>query len=95
LDDGEISADVFAVVQSMYMADPKLLDGLRLDIKQKFTPEELAQRRAEGKPSPMGAFAPFERVVYLYTGTKGVTDPMTIRHELTHTLEQLMTPVSA
>jgi hypothetical protein len=92
LDEGEISADVFAVVQSMYMADPKLLDGLRLDIKQKFTPEELAQRRAEGKPSPMGAFAPFERVVYLYTGTKGVTDPMTIRHELTHTLEQLMTP---
>jgi hypothetical protein len=95
LDEGEISADVFAVVQSMYMADPKLLDGLRLDVKQKFTPEELAQRRAEGKPSPMGAFAPFERVVYLYTGTKGVTDPMTIRHELTHTLEQLMTPVSA
>jgi hypothetical protein len=93
LDEGEISADVFAVVQSMYMADPKLLDGLRLDVKQKFTPEELAQRRAEGKPSPMGAFAPFERVVYLYTGTKGVTDPMTIRHELTHTLEQLMTPV--
>jgi hypothetical protein len=92
LDEGEISADVFAVVQSMYMADPKLLDGLRLDVKQKFTPEELAQRRAEGKPSPMGAFAPFERVVYLYTGTKGVTDPMTIRHELTHTLEQLMTP---
>jgi hypothetical protein len=92
LDEGEISADVFAVVQSMYMADPKLLDGLRLDITQKFTPEELAQRRAEGKPSPMGAFAPFERVVYLYTGTKGVTDPMTIRHELTHTLEQLMTP---
>jgi hypothetical protein len=93
LDEGEISADVFAVVQSMYMADPKLLDGLRLDVKQKFTPEELAQRRAEGKPSPMGAFAPFERVVYLYTGTKGVTDPMTIRHELTHTLEQMMTPV--
>jgi hypothetical protein len=92
LDEGEISADVFAVVQSMYMADPKLLDGLRLDVKQKFTPEELAQRRAEGKPSPMGAFAPFERVVYLYTGTKGVTDPMTIRHELTHTLEQMMTP---
>jgi hypothetical protein len=92
LDEGEISADVFAVVQSMYMADPKLLDGLRLDVKQKFTPEELAQRRAEGKPSPMGAFAPFERVVYLYTGTKGVADPMTIRHELTHTLEQLMTP---
>jgi hypothetical protein len=92
LDEGEISADVFAVVQSMYMADPKLLDGLRLDVKQKFTPEELAQRRAEGKPSPMGAFAPFERVVYLYTGTKGVTGPMTIRHELTHTLEQLMTP---
>jgi GNAT superfamily N-acetyltransferase len=93
LDEGEISADVFAVVQSMYMADPKLLDGLRLDVKQKFTPEELAQRRAEGKPSPMGAFAPFERVVNLYTGTKGVTDPMTIRHELTHTLEQMMTPV--
>jgi hypothetical protein len=95
LDEGEISADVFAVVQSMYMADPKLLDGLRLDVKQKFTPEELAQRRAEGKPSPMGAFAPFERVVYLYTGTKGVTDPMTIRHELTHTLEQMMTPAPA
>jgi hypothetical protein len=92
LDEGEISADVFAVVQSMYMADPKLLDGLRLDVKQKFTPEELAQRRAEGKPSPMGAFAPFERVVNLYTGTKGVTDATTIRHELTHTLEQMMTP---
>jgi hypothetical protein len=91
-DNGEISADVLAVIQSVYMTNPKLLDGLSLDITQKFSPEEIAQRRAEGKKFPIGAFKPFERLVKLYTGTEGVTDPQTIRHELTHTLEQLMTP---
>lgn len=92
VDEGALSADVFAVIQAMYMEDPKLLDGLRLDVKQRYSPEEIKQRQAEGLKTPVGAFAPLERIVNLYTGTKGVTNPLTIRHEITHTLEQMMTP---
>jgi hypothetical protein len=87
-----ISADVFAVIQAMYMDDPKLLEGLRLSIKPEFTPEEALLRSAYGYPRASGAFESFRRVVYLYTGTKGVDNPSTIRHEITHTLEQMMTP---
>jgi hypothetical protein len=87
-----ISADVFAVIQAMYMDDPKLLEGLRLSIKPEFTPEEALLRSAFGYPRSSGAFESFRRVVYLYTGTKGVDNPATIRHEITHTLEQMMTP---
>ncbi len=87
-----ISEDVFAVIQAVYMDDPKLLEGLRLSVKPEFSPDETLLRRAFGMPRAAGAFVPFQRIVKLYTGSRGVEDPITIRHELTHTLEQMMTP---
>lgn len=86
-----ISADVFSVIQAMYMDDPKLLEGLRLSIKPEFSPSEDLLRRAYGIRGAAGAFTAFQRMIYLYTGTRGVTDPKTIRHEVTHSLEQMMT----
>jgi hypothetical protein len=34
---------------------------------------------------------PIKRLVTLYKGTAGVERPMTIRHELSHAMEQMMT----
>jgi viroplasmin and RNaseH domain-containing protein len=90
--DQAISHDVFAVIQAVYMDDPKLLEGLRLSIKPEFKPDEALLRKAFGIPRASGSFTPFQRIVSLYTGTRGVNNPITIRHEITHTLEQMMTP---
>jgi hypothetical protein len=90
--DQAISPDVFAVIQAVYMDDPKLLEGLRLSIKPEFKPDEALLRKAFGIPRASGSFTPFQRIVSLYTGTRGVNNPITIRHEITHTLEQMMTP---
>jgi DNA-binding protein H-NS len=87
-----ISPEVFAVIQAVYMDDPKLLEGLRLSIKPEFSKQDQELRRAFGmKRQTAGTFMPMQRLINLYTGTRGVTSPMTIRHELTHTLEQMMT----
>jgi viroplasmin and RNaseH domain-containing protein len=90
--EAKISPDVFAVIQAVYMDDPKLLEGLRLSIKPEFKPDEALLRKAFGIPRASGSFTPFQRIVSLYTGTRGVNNPITIRHEITHTLEQMMTP---
>lgn len=81
-DNGNISADVLNVIQTAYQKNPELLEGLLLSVK---TP-------GEGKGGTAGEFIPWTRIVRLYKGTSGVDDPVTIRHELTHTLEQMMTP---
>jgi DNA-binding protein H-NS len=87
-----ISPEVFAVIQAVYMDDPKLLEGLRLSIKPEFSKQDQELRRAFGmKRQTAGTFMPMQRLINLYTGTRGVTSPATIRHELTHTLEQMMT----
>jgi DNA-binding protein H-NS len=87
-----ISPEVFAVIQAVYMDDPKILEGLRLSIKPEFSKEDQELRRAFGmKRQTAGTFMPMQRLINLYTGTRGVTNASTIRHELTHTLEQMMT----
>jgi hypothetical protein len=86
-----ISEDVFAVIQAMYMDDPNLLEGLRLSVKPQFSSEDAMVRRAYKFRGAAGSFQPFTRLVALYTGTKGVTDPVTVRHEVCHSLEQMMT----
>ena len=80
--DGEISKDVFDVIHWMWNNSPALLTGLKFQIRKPTAKEEGAT----------GSFNPMERLVRLYKGTEGVTDPETARHELTHTLEQMMTP---
>jgi predicted RNA methylase len=82
LRDGEISQDVFNVIHWMWNNSPALLTGLKLQIRKPTSKEEGAT----------GSFNPLDRLVRLYKGTEGVTDPETARHELTHTLEQMMTP---
>jgi hypothetical protein len=74
-----ISQEVYDVIQAVYKKNPKLLDGLKLSIT----------KLPEGK-SATGEFKPYSRLVYLYKDTSGIEDPSTIRHELTHTLEQMM-----
>jgi hypothetical protein len=75
-----LSPDVFATIQAAYIKTPWILEGLKLSIK---TPKQ--GDRASG------IFLPYERVVRLYSGTTGVEDPVTPRHELMHSLEQMMT----
>ena len=82
-DKGNISEDVFNVIKTAYDKMPELLGGLLLSVK---APTGSRRGRAAGQ------FLPFTRVVRLFKGTSGVTDPVTIRHELTHSLEQMMTP---
>jgi hypothetical protein len=80
-DKGDISAEVLATIQEAYNKTPFILNGIRLSIK---TPKK------EGRE--IGNFNPFARIVTLWNGTKGVKKPETIRHELMHSLEQMMTP---
>lgn len=81
-DAGNISKEVLDVIQAAYKQQPGLLNGLKLSIKQ----------APEGAGRVAGAFLNMSRIVRLYKGSSGVDDPKTIRHELTHSLEQMMTP---
>ena len=81
-ENNEISKEVYDVIHWMWNNSPALLTGLELQIRKPTVKEEGAT----------GSFNPMERLVRLYKGTEGVTDPETARHELTHTLEQMMTP---
>lgn len=79
LADGQIEPSVYNVIKVAFEKEPSLLDGLLLSVKK--GPEK----------STAGSFAAFDRIVSLYTGTSGTTSPSTIRHELAHSLEQMMT----
>ena len=78
---GDITKDVFDVVVDAYRKFPELIDGLALSIL----------KRPEGSASA-GQFSSFGDLVALYKKTEGVDDPKVIRHELTHSLEKMMTP---
>jgi hypothetical protein len=86
-DKGDMSAEVLATIQEAYNKTPFILNGLRLSIK---TPKTGQVLKNEGF-SEMGSFNVFERIVTLWNGTGGVERPSTVRHELTHSLEQMMT----
>jgi len=77
-DAGNISDEVFNVINLAYNKMPDVLEGLLLSVKTD-----------ENTPAA-GQFFPFERIVRLYKGTSGINDPATIRHELAHSLEQMM-----
>lgn len=80
-DDGDISADVLAVIQAAYIKQPELLNGLRLSVR----------KPGERETGAAGTFQTMARIVTLFKGTGGVELPGTIRHELSHSLEQMMT----
>ena len=79
----EISADVFGVLETMFTKYPKLLEGLQLSVKTDKTLGDAA-----------GQFNPIKRLVTLYKDTSGAERPMTIRHEISHAMEQMM-PIGA
>ena len=78
-DKGNISEEVFNVIKLAYDKMPDVLEGLLLSVKA-------------GKGGVAGSFSNMMRIVSLYKESSGVSDPTTIRHELTHSLEQMMTP---
>jgi hypothetical protein len=78
---GNISKDVLDVIQAAYSKQPGLLNGLLLRVTALPKGRDAAAE-----------FNPLARIVRLYKGTSGVDNPVSIRHELTHSLEQMMTP---
>jgi len=76
-EEGSLSDAVYEVIRDVYDKYPFVLEGLKLSVPKT-------------KRNAAGSFDPAERFVYLYKGTSGVEDPTTIRHELVHSLEQMM-----
>jgi hypothetical protein len=78
---GAISDEVFNVIDYMARKSPEVLNGLKFQIR----PESLnPNSNFEVAGEIVG------NIVALYSGTKGVRDPATLRHELTHALEMAM-----
>jgi hypothetical protein len=78
---GAISDEVFNVIDYMARKSPEVLNGLKFQIR----PESLnPNSNFEVAGEMVGD------IVALYAGTKGVRDPATLRHELTHALEMAM-----
>jgi hypothetical protein len=80
-DKGNISAEVLGVIEAAYSKYPELLEGLRLSV--------VAPKSADSQSA--GNFESMSRIVRLFKTTSGVENSTTIRHELTHSLEQMMT----
>ena len=78
---GNISKDVLDVIQYVYNQSPSLLNGLKLSVTK------------GGKESynAAGVFDALNKIVRLYKES-GAVNAGTIRHELMHSLEQLMDP---
>jgi hypothetical protein len=76
-----LAPEVEAVIRQVYEKYPGILEGLRLSLRT---------RQAGGRDA--GNFNPYNRIVTLWKDSSGVDNPSTIRHELTHSLEQMMTP---
>jgi hypothetical protein len=78
---GNITPEVERFVRSVYEQYPNILNGIKLSVRAK-----------EGKGRSTGNYDPIERLITLWKGTSGVLTSKTVRHELTHTMEQMMTP---
>jgi len=78
LKDGTISREVRDLIGHVFKTRPDLLEGLKLQV------------RSPGENGPQAAGEFLGRIIRLYKGTSGVEDPAVFRHELTHSLEQMM-----
>ena len=72
-----ISRDVLDVIEYFYKNSPEILNGIKLSVRQ------------TEDTGVMGNFAPLSRIVTLYKGA-GAESPGTARHEIMHSLEQMM-----
>jgi hypothetical protein len=73
-----ISREVRDLIGHIFKTRPDLLEGLKLQV------------RSPGENGPRAAGEFLGRIIRLYKGTSGVEDPAVFRHELTHSLEQMM-----
>ncbi len=80
----EVSDDVQKVISRLKKVNPELAKTL--------TFENADQTTLDAQRGVVGKFLPLTRIVRLMRGTSGMTDPTTIRHEITHSLEQMMSP---
>ena len=78
LKDGTISREVRDLISHVFKTRPDLLEGLKLQV------------RSPGENGPQAAGQFLGRIIRLYKGTSGIEDPAVFRHELTHSLEQMM-----
>jgi len=76
-DAGLISDDVYSAISTIYHKFPALLKDLKFSV-------------AKGTNGAAGSFTNLARLVRLYKGSVGVENPTTIRHEIVHSLEQMM-----
>jgi len=74
---GNLSDEAYQVVDMLANRFPAVLDGLRLSV-----------RSTKGGAS--GNFTPFEQLITIFK--EGSTQDRTMRHEIAHSLEQMMTP---
>ena len=81
-DKGNISKDVLDVIKYIYNNTPALLSGLKMSVK--------SFKDKQGFTAA-GLFDAADRLITLYK-TTGAVNAGTIRHELMHTLEQMMDP---
>ena len=79
---GNISDDVYDTIKTMYEKFPHLLEQLQFKTVDQSDPFY--------KKHVAGSYEALERIVRLYKGTTGATNPLTIRHEVVHSLEQMM-----
>jgi len=79
-DAGEINDDVYSAIKTLYERHPNVLEGLKFSVRM----------NPEKDSNAAGQFFSLARIVRLYKGTTGTTDPVTIRHEIVHSLEQMM-----
>jgi hypothetical protein len=73
-----ISREVRDLIGHVFKTRPDLLEGLKLQV------------RSPGENGPQAAGEFLGRIIRLYKGTSGIEDPAVFRHELTHSLEQMM-----
>ena len=74
---GNLSDEAYQVVETLANRFPAILEGLRLSVR---TP----------KGEATGNFNPLNRLITIYK--EGGTQDRTMRHEIAHSLEQMMTP---
>lgn len=74
---GNLSDEAYQVVETIVNRFPAVLEGLRLSVR---TP----------KGEATGNFNPLNRLITIYK--EGGTQDRTMRHEIAHSLEQMMTP---
>lgn len=82
---GDIAPDVLNAIEKIYKMSPAVLEGIRFEVATQ-------GNKRRGKYLEVGHYQPLARMIRLFKDTSGVSTPSTVRHEIAHTMEQMMTP---